>query len=121
MQQLYHSFRLKTGLLEIKCGFGSGGLQGTKNIKVAGVWSWRAKAGAVSELSSAVRSTNVFVANITESNIQVTDTIRPKARSIYDPRGPGPAPRLLFLRAAVSPSDLTPRKKLLKKDIQALA
>lgn len=88
---------------------------GTKNIKVASAWSWRAKTGAVSELSSAGRSTNVFGANITESNIQMTDTIWPKAQSIYDLRGPGPAPASYF--SAVSPSDLTPRKKLLKKDI----
>lgn len=65
-------------------------MQGTKNIKVAGTWSWRGKTGDLSELNSAGRSTNVFVANITESNIQMTDTIWPKALSIYDLRGPGP-------------------------------
>lgn len=47
----------------------------------------------------------------------MTDTIWPKAQSIYDLRGLGPAPASYF--SAVSPSDLTPRKKRLKKDIQA--
>lgn len=77
-------------------GWGARGLQGTKNIKVAGAWSWRAKTGAVSELSSAGGSTNVFVANITESNIQMAKVIWPKALSIYDLRGPGPAPAAYF-------------------------
>lgn len=78
--------------------------------------TWRAKEV---QLSNAGRSTNVFGANFTESNIQMTDTIWPKAPSIYDLRGPGPAAHLLFLHAAVSPTDLTPRKKLRKKDVRA--